>query len=158
MQSSENGALVTRQKYSVLIDNRARPILEITLSPFSKNGKPMNLLCLLDTGTDFNILPKTIADSLGHKMIDGVGKPRKISGVDGGADGFLHTNEIKFCGESFLCDFIVCEDWRNESIGLLGHYGAIISGRGFFSEYVVTFNTPKQYFEIFKPAAAKPEL
>lgn len=156
MQYSEDKILIARNPYSIIHDNRSRPFLEIELSPFTKHGIPVSMSCLLDTGADYNIFPASLCKELGHDMENGIGDPVEINGVCGKTNVHLHTNKITFCGETFECDFFMCKDSNYDEIGLLGHYGVNKLHRGFFSKYIVSFNTPARYYEIFKPIALPP--
>ncbi|HOX28062.1 MAG TPA: hypothetical protein PLQ76_02780 [bacterium] len=75
-------------------------------------------------------------------MKNGIDEPKELSGVGGKILGHLHTNKISFDGETTTCEFFMCENWES-GIGLLGH-------SGFFDKYATFFNTPDQYYEIYK--------
>ena len=115
--------------YSV-IEGKKRPVIPIK---FRKDGKFFSYLALIDSGADFNIFHKGIADILGidiaklpNTSFGGINKEAaakgKYTSVEIGVDGYFFEAPVVFSGE--IPDF---------GYGILGQVG-------FFDHFRIKFD------------------
>ena len=120
--------------------------LEIENKFPSSDSKKLPMLCLLDTGADWNMLSAYVCDVLGHNLEDGSG-PYSYSGVGNKSrNAYRHSNRIKIFGPSgdpvFTGEmhFFISEEW-DSGCGILGH-------NDFFLRFPAFFDTERNYFTL----------
>lgn len=104
-----------------------------------KNGKSVEVLCLIDSGAGATILNAEFAEVLGIDLTSG--KPHPYMGISEKAPAYDHPVEMRLKQDThtyrIICSFMP----GLTTTGLLGQ-------RGFFEHYKVTFELSKKRFEI----------
>ena len=108
-----------------------RPIIPIEIS---YNNKAVNYLALIDSGSDFNIFHKDIADILDIDL----SKLKKIpfSGISskgGQCEGIFVEVDLKIGRKNIKSLVLFSEDISEDGYGILGQ-------QDFFTKFKITFN------------------
>jgi len=117
------------------------PIIPITLA--GKNGEKLDFTAILDSGSDFVLIPKEIADALGVDYAKGVEiKSKTFDGLDFITKLATVNMEIKKGRERIpiQCKAAICTNGPD--------YHHIILGSSFFEKFEITFDYPRNKFVI----------
>ncbi len=122
--------------YGKKIGEAYRPILPITL--FCGNKK-LNVLGLIDTGSDECLFPGELATLLGHNLTKG--NPRTFNGIGGAITAYLHQTDVNVCSCKFKINIYYSDDWNKLDFGLLGQ-------NGFLTHFDVLFSRKNKEFSL----------
>lgn len=117
------------------------PIIPITF--VGKNGERLDFTAILDSGSDFVLVPKEIADALGIDYSGGIEiKSKTFEGLDFITKLATVNMEIRKGRERIpmQCKAAVCISGPD--------YHHIILGSSFFEKFEITFDYPRNKFSI----------
>lgn len=115
--------------------NQYLPIVDITLV----NGDmAVRTTALVDSGATISVFASELSQLL--KINLSAGQKVPLSGVGGKVDGYQHKLLLQFAGKNLSLPVIFAENLQT-SVNLLGR-------KGFFENFIVSFNESKQYLSL----------
>lgn len=115
------------------------PLLTVVVKHKDKKHK---LLALVDSGADACLFPKDVADVLGITLSSG--RAASLMGIGRNRVPFyFHEVEILFGRYHFRTQ----AGFARDNIGVSG----LLGQKGFFEQFLVTFDNAGNYFEVSKP-------
>lgn len=111
--------------------NRKYPFIEVDFLYVDRSKKEEGVMCLLDSGADYTVLPKDLGEKLGvdFSELKVVDPPEAIAGKIN-VKCYLSPLTIKFLGTSILTDVI----WIDKT-----NITPVIGRNGFFDKFDVYF-------------------
>ena len=132
----------TSPDYLRVFPNRQRVIQPLIKVVLRYQQRKHRIFALVDSGADFCLFPKDVADILGIQVR--TGDSFLVTGIGGGRiPFFFHDIEIlldKHCIKTKV-------GFAASSIGTAG----LLGQQGFFEHFVVTFDYTNNYVELKKP-------
>ncbi|MBI4439514.1 hypothetical protein HY638_00920 [Candidatus Woesearchaeota archaeon] len=111
---------------------RHYPYIEVDLLYVDNEKKTEDVMCLLDSGADYTVLPKDLGESIGVDFSEMrvVNPPEGISGKIS-AKCYISPLNINFLGASFLTEVVWIES---------NDVNPVIGRKGFFDKFDVSFS------------------
>lgn len=116
-----------------------QPLIKIVLRD---QGRKHRLLALIDSGSEFCLFPRDIADLLGINIRTGV--RAEVMGIGGGEIQFFF-HEIEMLLDRYHIRTKV--GFAASGIGVSG----ILGHQGFFDQFIISFNYRHRFVELKKP-------